>query len=135
MPTIKSEPGLPTAEPKKEAEKKETFELRPNFACKLPDGRDIEFGKPPMPTLLLLPAILGTMKSNSVTEAQYNEAVVRAAIYVRKLDGKMMNHPTNFQEVQGILLKLGEDGSDYMMDVYQRKYAVVNFEALEEIKK
>lgn len=134
MPTIKSEPGLPVPEPK-EVVKKESPEMRPNFAAKLPDGRDIEFGKPPMPTLLLLPAILGTMKAGTVTEAQYNEAIVRAAIYVRKIDGKIINHPTNFQDVQSILLKLGEDGADYMMDVYQRKYAVVNFEALEDIKK
>lgn len=137
MPTIKSEPGLPIPEePKKEEPKAESKkDPRADYGFELPDGRKVTMGRPPIPTLVLLPAILGSLKGNNNVEALYNEAVIRAALYVRRIDKTMITHPQDFGEVQRIVTQLGEDGAEMMMQVYEQRFTPPRVEALDDLKK
>jgi hypothetical protein len=121
-------------EPKVEAKPK-PVDLRPEFNFSLPDGRSIKMGKPPIPTVILLPAILGALKSNNQTEALYNEAMIRAAIYIREIDGRVISPPDDFAKVSRLMMDLGDDGSDLVMDASASKFTPPSLEQLENLKK
>ena len=140
MPELSINPTVPEApkqeDVKKSEEPKAVLNLRPNVSFKLPDGREIEMGKPDTPTAMLLPTVVASMQDpNLKSDPARNEFNARMAMFVRKINNKPFRPPMSAGDVSVILHELGEDGCDIVLDIYFKHFAPLNADQIEIIKK
>ena len=113
--------GTPPAVPPDETDASTPVELVTkqadgSFVGKLDDGRTLVFARPSVATQFLVYEILGS--NEALRDSNAAHLLTRGLMYLRSIDGVEQKRPQNRVEAQKLMNTLGDEGTDFVTNVY-----------------
>jgi hypothetical protein len=106
------------------------------ISFKLPDGREVTMGDPPMPIDLLLPTLLPDSKDEvNLVGAGMASNITEVLLMIRKLDGKDVAAIADRGGLNMLAFQLGNQGLKACRAMFNKHFPPINPDTIEVIKK
>lgn len=126
------------AEPEQDIESLQGGEHFNGLIIELGNKKQLKIAPPPgVATNMIVGEILKDVKldATNLMAVQIITTQIKAAMYLREIDGAPVNLPVTMNEVKALLNKIGDEGADALALVFQEYWAPKSLPELKVIKK